>query len=74
MSSVVRPGAVFHPTSKPNEGSGLMYCAFTNTDGSTAFVVLNEQYAPQTLSVLTRKGKYANITVPARAVCSARWR
>ena len=74
MSSVVRPGAVLHPTSKPNEGSGLMYCTFTNTDGSTAFVVLNEQYAPQTLSVLTSKGKYANITVPARAVCSARWR
>lgn len=71
LSSVVKRGAVRIEPSEPAEGSGLMYCAFLNKDGSTAFVVLNEQYMPQTLSVRTPQGKYANITVPARAVCSA---
>lgn len=70
LSSVVKPGAVYIGSTEPTEGSGLMYCAFLNKDGSTAFVVLNEQYMPQTLSVRTLHGRYANITIPARAVCS----
>lgn len=73
MAAVVRPGAVLLGSPKAPEGSGLMYCAFVNKDGSEAFVVLNEQYMPQTLSVQTSEGKYANITIPARAVCSAQW-
>ncbi len=71
LSSVVKPGAVYIGATEPTEGSGLMYCAFLNKDGSTAFVVLNEQYMPQTLSVRTLHGRFANITIPARAVCSA---
>lgn len=73
MSCVVRPGAVLVETTPPAEGSQLMYSAFQNNDGSWAFVVLNEAHMPQTLSIPQDGGGFINITVPARAVCSAAW-
>lgn len=73
MACVVKPGATLIDTTPVGEGNGLMYCAFQNADGSVAFVVLNQGHDAKTLSVKVPGGQYANISVPARAVCSARW-
>lgn len=73
MSCVVKPGAVRIAASEMPENSGLMYAAFRNPDGSTAYVVLNESEKEKTVSVTADGSKYMNLTIPARAVCSAVW-
>lgn len=73
MASVVRPGAVRIGTASLPESSSLMYAAFRNPDGTTAFVVLNQGEQSQTVSVKTQNGRYVNLDIPARAVCSAVW-
>lgn len=73
MSCVVRPGAVLIEASEPSEDSRLTYSAFQNIDKSMAFVVLNEGYMPQTLSIPVDGGGFLNVNVPARAVCSVKW-
>ena len=73
LSCVVRTGAKRIGTTALPEDSGLMYSAFCNPDGTTAFVVLNQSESKQTVSVKQPNGKYVNLEVPARAVCSAVW-
>ena len=73
LSCVVRTGAKRIGTTALPEDSGLMYSAFRNPDGTTAFVVLNQSESKQTVSVKQPNGKYVNLEVPARAVCSAVW-
>lgn len=73
LSCVVRPGAVRIGSSALSEDSGLMYSAFRNPDGTTAFVVLNQSESKQTVSVQLPNAKYVNLEIPARAVCSAVW-
>ncbi len=72
MSAVVKPGAV-RIGSKGYTASGVMYAAFENTDGTYAFVLLNDANDAKkvTLSDGTRHFAYE---VPAKAVVSYRWK
>lgn len=71
MAAVVKPGATRIGT-KGYTDSGIMYAAFKNTDGTYAFVLLNETNESKkiTLSDGTRHFAY---DVPAKAVVSFRF-
>ncbi|WP_291527933.1 glycoside hydrolase family 30 protein [Bacteroides sp. UBA939] len=71
LSSVVKPGAVRIESGGIAE-KGLMYSAFENTDGTVAFVLLNEGTAEVKLTVNDGKN-YIDCVVPAKAVASYRW-
>ena len=73
LSSVVRPGAVRIAADYEQPRDGLMCSAFRNTDGTTAAVLLNEKEQQQTVSLTAGKGRYINVRIPARAVCSLLW-
>jgi glucosylceramidase len=73
MSCVVKPGAVRIAASEMPKDSGMVYAAFRNPDGSTAYVVLNESGHEKTVSITADGSKFVNLTIPARAVCSAVW-
>lgn len=72
LSSVVKPGAV-RVESKGVDGNGLMYSAFENTDGTVAFVLLNEGGTEAHLTVTDGKN-YVDCTIPAKSVASYRWK
>lgn len=71
LSAVVLPGAVRISTGE-QEVEGLMYAAFENTDGSYAFVVLNEKDEAKDISLHDGK-QFVNYQVPAKAVASFKW-
>ena len=73
LSCVVRPGAVRIAADYEQPRDGLMCSAFRNTDGTTAAVILNEKEQQQTVSLTADKGRYINVRIPARAVCSVLW-
>ncbi len=72
MSAVVKPGAV-RIGFKNEADAGLMYSAFENTDGTYAFVVLNESVDARTITVNDGKHRFA-YEVPGKAVVSYRWK
>ncbi len=71
MSAVVKPGAVHIGLS--NAPEGLMHAAFENSDGTYAYVVLNETEASVALEV-GEDGNTFVCEVPAKAVASCRWK
>ena len=73
LSSVVRRGAVRLAADYEQPRDGLMCSAFRNPDGTLAAVVLNEKEQEQTVSLMAGNGRYINVRIPARAVCSIQW-
>lgn len=71
LSVVVKPGAVRIGVSDAPDG--LMHAAFENPDGTYAYVVLNEQEQPVSLSVGEGK-QHVTYQVPAKSVASFRWK
>ena len=72
LSSVVKPGAVRIGTSG-YVANGLQYAAFKNTDGSYAFVLLNE--SGETSRITLDDGKnHFSYEVPAASVVSYTWK
>ena len=71
MSAVVKPGAVHIGLS--NAPEGLMHAAFENSDGTYAYVVLNETETSVALEV-GEDGNTFVCEVPAKAVASCRWK
>ncbi|WP_462318467.1 glycoside hydrolase family 30 protein [Marinilabilia sp.] len=71
LSSVVKPGANRIGTSGYT-ASGLMYSAFENTDGSYAFVVLNDSSEEKNIT-LDDGSNHFSYGVPAQSVASFRW-
>lgn len=71
LSSVVKPGAVRIGTSGYSDGN-VVYSAFENTDGTYAFVLMNnnEQNKLITISDGTHHFSY---NVPGKSVVSYRW-
>ncbi len=73
LSSVVRPGAVRIGTKADSVDEALMYEAFQNEDGTTAFVVLNQGEKDCNISIETEDGKFVNLTVLGKSVSSLIW-
>lgn len=71
LSSVVQPGAVRVSVSVENKD--LMCSAFSNPDGTTALVILNQGDKDQTVSIPVADGKYATATLLPRSVASYQW-
>lgn len=71
LSSVVKPGAVRIGTRGYTE-NGITYSAFQNTDGSYAFVLLNNTNETKKIT-LSDGSKHFSYDVPAKAVVSYRW-
>ncbi|WP_321333955.1 glycoside hydrolase family 30 beta sandwich domain-containing protein [uncultured Bacteroides sp.] len=72
LSSVVKPGAVRIGT-KGYTASGITYSAFENTDGTYAFVLLNNTAEVKTITLSDGNHHFA-YEVPAKAVVSYRWK
>ncbi len=72
LSSVVKPGAVRIGTSG-YVANGLQYAAFKNTDGSYAFVLLNESGEPSRITLDDGKNHFS-YEVPAASVVSYTWK
>ncbi|MBK5195483.1 MAG: glucosylceramidase [Proteiniphilum sp.] len=72
LSSVVKPGAVRIGT-KGYTASGITYSAFENTDGTYAFVLLNNTAKVKTITLSDGNHHFA-YEVPAKAVVSYRWK
>lgn len=72
LSSVVKPGAT-RIGSDGYTAPGLSYAAFENTDGTYAFVMLNEADAPREITLNDGKHPFT-YTVPAKSVVSYRWK
>jgi glucosylceramidase len=72
LSSVVKPGAVRIGTSGFSE-SGFYYAAFENSDGTYAFVLLNSNASPKTITLDDGK-QHFSYEVPAKSVISCRWK
>ncbi len=73
MSAVVRPGAIRIGKKGDRVNNSLMYEAFQNTDGTTAFVVANQSDENQKISIQIREGKYLNLTMQGKSVSSLIW-
>ncbi|MGQ1948479.1 glycoside hydrolase family 30 protein [Geofilum sp. OHC36d9] len=71
LSAVIKPGAVRIGTTGYTV-QGLTYSAFKNTDGTYAFVVLNNQDTTQSLT-LNDGINHFSYEIPAKAVASFRW-
>lgn len=71
LSCVVRPGAIRLETT---EQSGLMSCAFLNTDGTLALVVLNEEPRPMSFSFTADGLNYGAADLPPHSVTSYIWK
>lgn len=72
MSSVVKKGATRIGT-KGYTASGIMYSAFENTDGTYAFVLLNENTEAKKIT-LSDGNNHFTYNVPAKSVVSYRWK
>ena len=72
LSSVVKPGATRIGT-KGYTASGITYSAFENTDGTYAFVLLNENTEAKKLT-LSDGTHHFTYDVPAKSVVSYRWK
>ncbi|HMM04845.1 MULTISPECIES: glycoside hydrolase family 30 beta sandwich domain-containing protein [unclassified Dysgonomonas] len=72
LSSVVKPGAVRIGTTGYS-ASSIMYSAFENTDGTYAFVLLNELSEAKKITV-SDGTNYFSYEVPAKSVVSYRWK
>lgn len=72
LSSVVKPGATRIGT-KGYTASGITYSAFENTDGTYAFVLLNENMEAKKLT-LSDGAHHFTYDIPAKSVVSYRWK
>ncbi len=72
LSSVVKPGAVRIGTSGFT-AAGFYYSAFENSDGTYAFVLLNSNDSPKTIT-LDDGNQHFSYEVPAKSVISCRWK
>lgn len=72
LSSVVKPGATRIGT-KGYSASGITYSAFENTDGTYAFVLLNENMETKKLT-LSDGTRHFTYEIPAKSVVSYRWK
>lgn len=72
MAAVVKPGATRIGT-KGFTGSGIMYAAFENTDGTYAFVLLNDTNESKKITLSDGNHHFA-YDVPAKSVVSYRWK
>ena len=72
LSSVVKPDATRIRAFENAAGSGLIYSAFENTDGSYALVLLNDTQEIKKIVVTDGVKRFAH-TVPAKSVVSYRW-
>ncbi|NDV57431.1 glycoside hydrolase family 30 beta sandwich domain-containing protein [Bacteroides sp. 519] len=72
MSAVVKPGATRIGTTGYTE-SGIMYAAFENTDGTYAFVLLNESAETKKIALNDGNHHFA-YDVPGKSVISYRWK
>ena len=71
LSAVVKPDAVRIGSQAADE-SGIMYAAFENTDGTYAFVLLNE--AGEVKNICINEGRHViDYAVPAKSVVSFSW-
>ena len=71
LSSVVKPGAVRIGASGYTD-SGITYTAFENTDGTYAFVLLNNNEKAKKITFSDGKRHFA-YDVPGKSVTSYRW-
>ncbi|KAA6331303.1 hypothetical protein EZS27_020071 [termite gut metagenome] len=71
LSVVVKPGAVRIGTTGYTE-KGLMFSAFENTDGTYAFVLLNENSSAKKLTINDGIRRFT-YEAPAKSVVSYRW-
>lgn len=71
MSAVVKPGATRIGTKGYTE-NGIMYAAFENTDGTYAFVLLNETTENKMIT-LSDANHHFSYDVPAKSVVSYIW-
>jgi glucosylceramidase len=72
LSAVIKPGAV-RIGAKGFTAEGITYSAFENTDGTYAFVLLNDTNENNTIT-LNDNNKHFSYEVPAKAVVSFRWK
>jgi glucosylceramidase len=72
LSAVVKPGAVRIGT-RGNSDEGLVCSAFENTDGSYAFVLMNNNTAERSITVSDGRNHF-DYLVPAKSVVSYRWK
>lgn len=72
LSAVVKPGATRIGT-KGYTASGITYSAFENTDGTYAFVLLNEMNETKKITLSDGKNNFT-YDVPAKSVISYRWK
>jgi len=72
LSAVVKPGATRIGT-KGYKADGITYSAFENTDGSYAFVLLNNNDEAKKIT-LNDGTNYFSYEVPAKSVVSYRWK
>lgn len=72
LSSVVKPGATRIGTNGYT-ANGLMYSAFENTDGTYAFVLLNDNSEGSKITV-SDGAHHFSFDVPAKSVVSYRWK
>ena len=71
LSSVVKPGAVRIGASGYSD-SNIMYSAFENTDGTYAFVLMNNNEKTKRITISDGKRHFA-YDVPGKSVTSYRW-
>lgn len=72
LSSVVKPGATRIGTTGYT-ANGVMYSAFENTDGTYAFVLLNDNSEGSKIT-LSDGAHHFSFDVPAKSVVSYRWK
>jgi O-Glycosyl hydrolase len=72
LSAVVKPGATRIGTSGYTD-TGIMYAAFENTDGTYAFVLLNDMAENKMITISDEKHHFT-YNVPAKSVISYRWK
>lgn len=72
LSSVVKPGAV-RIDATSYEDSNITYSAFENTDGTYAFVLLNNNEKPKKITISDGQRHFA-YDVPGKSVTSYRWK
>ncbi|HEY8400788.1 MAG TPA: glycoside hydrolase family 30 beta sandwich domain-containing protein, partial [Cytophagaceae bacterium] len=72
LSSVVKPGA-YRVGTTGYKVDGLEYSAFQNTDGSLAFVILNDLNEGKSVTISDGK-KHFSYEVPAKSIVSYKWK
>lgn len=72
LSAVVKPGAT-RIESTGTQADGLIYSAFVNTDGTYAFVIINDSNETKQFNVNDSKQSFS-YEIPSKAVASFRWK